>query len=319
MKYGLGSMAIVVNINRFHSSKTNRFIKHRPKVKQSESGGFSEAFETVNINGGVSDRLPDSVAQMQRALYYGDAIFESIRIFDGRVPMWNLHWERLKEGMFRMGMVAPPEWSESFFREEIKKMNLLNHRLRLMVWRSAGGLYLPLNHTASFMMTAQQLEAARFEWTPNGVVLGVCDGVRLPVDRFSNIKSLNTARYVQAALEAQQKGWDEAVILNAYDRVCETGSSNVFWIRQGRVYTPPASEGCVTGTLRKLLLHANVKGLDSFEEEICVVGTLLEADEVFITNAIRGIRPVRELSQKRFKIEKSKLIYDYLTEYVLDG
>lgn len=287
-------------------------------MKQSESGGFSEAIGTVNINGEVSDRLPDSVAQMQRALYYGDALFESIRIFNGRAPMWHLHWERLKQGMIRLGMVAPQEWSESFFREEIKKMNLLNHRLRLMVWRSAGGLYLPVNHVAGFLMTAQPMESPQFEWTANGMVLGVCDGVRLPVDSFSNIKSLNTARYVQAALEAQQKSWDEAVILNAYDRVCETSSSNVFWIRQGRVYTPPASEGCVTGTLRKILLHSNVKGLDSFEEKICVVGTLLDADEIFITNAVRGIRPVCEFNKKRFKIEKSSLIYEHLIEWMLN-
>jgi branched-chain amino acid aminotransferase len=255
---------------------------------------------------------------MQRALYYGDALFESIRIFEGRIPMWHLHWERLKEGMRLLGMLAPPEWSESFFMEEIKKMNLMNHRLRLMVWRSAGGLYLPLNHGAGFMMVAQELESPQFEWSANGVVLGVCDGVRLPVDRFSNIKSFNTARYVQAAMEAQQNGWDEAVILNAYDRVCETSSSNLFWIRQGRVYTPPASEGCVTGTLRKILLRSTVKGLDSFEEKICVVGALMEADEIFITNAVRGLRPVREFNKKSFKIEKSNLIHAYLIKYILN-
>ncbi|MCC6412856.1 MAG: aminotransferase class IV [Saprospiraceae bacterium] len=285
-------------------------------MKQSKAGGFSEAIESVNINGNLFNNLPDAVSLMQRALYYGDALFESILIVEGRTPLWHLHWERLKEGIHRLGMVSPPEWSDSFFLEEIKKMNLTNHRLRLMVWRVAGGLYMPLSHEVGFMMTAEKLKSPQFDWLANGIVLGVCDGVRLPVDRFSNIKSLNTARYVQAAMEAQQNGWDEAVVLNTYDRVCETSSSNIFWIRQGRVYTPPATEGCVTGIVRRILLTASVKGLDSFEEKTCVVETLLEADEIFLSNAVRGIRPVRKFREKHLKIEKIKLIHNYILEYI---
>lgn len=287
-------------------------------MKTSETNEQDKALGLVNLNGDVSDSLPALLVDMQRALYYGDALFESMRTFSGRMPWWSMHWERLNEGMAQLGMIAPAHWSAAFFENEWQKMQVFNHRLRLMVWRSAGGLYLPENNEVGFLMTTQKIDTPLYVWPNDGAVLGFSKTVQLPVDAFSNLKSLNTARYVQAAREARSNGWDDAVILNAFGRVCETSNSNIFWIKNDKLFTPPLSEGCVAGIVRKLMIYLEVEGLEPCTEAICNPATLLDADEVFTTNAVRGIQPVLSIDRYIKKKDKSKIIYECLIKYMLN-
>jgi branched-subunit amino acid aminotransferase/4-amino-4-deoxychorismate lyase len=236
---------------------------------------------------------------VQRAMYYGDGVFESMCMADAQVPLLVQHLRRLQQGLEVLGIQCPDALrSPDDFGAYLTSYPHAYARLRLCVWRAAGGLYRPTHSTGHWMLTVvPQPGTAAFESAAEGVVLGVCTQVRLPMDAVSGFKTFNAPRYVIAAREAEAAGWDDALLLNAAERVCEATSSNVFWWRDGVLYTPPLSEGCVDGVMRGYLLrHAPTPAT----ERVATVADLLGADELFLTNAVRGIIPVRALQNKTY-------------------
>lgn len=266
----------------------------------------------VNLNGQPLDALPDLLEQTRRALYYGDAIFETLRVFDGRIPLLERHWARLSAGMKAVGLAAPPDWSADFFQKQIQRVAPPNARVRLTVWRSPGGRYAPQNDTPQFLIAAEALDSPRWEWPTAALHLGVCTTVRLPVDVFSNYKTLNAPRYVAAAREAQASGWDDALLLNAFERVCEATASNVFWWADGRLFTVPLSEGCVAGVMRATVLEVAHQAGIAVWEKTATPEILHEADEIFLTNAVRGIMPVRIFAGRKLPDQQTRLLFDHL-------
>jgi branched-chain amino acid aminotransferase len=269
----------------------------------------------VNLNARLVKELPEGLSLAQRGLYYGDALFESIRVFGGRIPLLERHWDRLSQGMGLMGYRIPTLWSADFFRREILRVAPPDARVRLTVWRAPGGLYLPENDDPQFLITAAGLETGVFEWPSAGIQVGLCGSVRLPVDALSGLKTLNAARYVAAAKYAQERGWDDAILLNAYERVCEATSSNVFWFEDEKLCTPPLSDGCVTGVMRDLLLTLTREtGLETAEIPASF-DRLMAAEEVFLSNAVRGIRPVHSCEGKVFAQAQTRRLFELMVGY----
>lgn len=254
----------------------------------------------INLNAQLIADWPPDMLSMQRGLYYGDALFESIRVFEGRIPLMPGHWARLSKGLVAMGYHIPAHWSADFWTSQIQRVAHGNARVRLTIWRSPGGWYDPQDDTPQFLITAQELDTDTFNGYSEGLSIGLCKGVRLSVDSLSGLKTLNGARYVAAAKEARFNGWDDAIILNSREQVCEATSSNIFWLANHQVCTVPLSDGPVTGVLRDLLLRLlPPAGYPVLEKSICFE-ELLQADEVFFTNAIRGIRWVGHCEGKVF-------------------
>lgn len=266
----------------------------------------------VNLNGQLHSALPESFDLLQRAAWYGDGIFETIRVFEGQTPFWPLHWERLSKGLALLGFNIPHEWTESYFEQEIARTSPRNARIRLMVWRASGGLYLPQNDSPQFLITAEPLQSGAFEWDGAGLEVCLCETVRLPVDSLSGVKSLNGARYVAAAREARAKNADDAIVLNAHGRVCEATGSNVIWLVGDIVFVPPPFDGQINGTFQKMLctlLHTEGWEL---REKPCYVEDISGADEVLLTNAVKGIRWVRKFEGTEYGCKKAKH-FNYLT------
>jgi len=264
----------------------------------------------VNFNAQISENLPEALTQTQRAFLFGDTLFETLRVFDRKIPLLGRHWARLSTGLSALGFDIPEEWGVPFFQKEISKICPPDARVRLNVWRSPGGLYMPQDDTPQFLITAQPLASNSFEWQEPGITLGVSDDVRLPVDTFSNFKTLNAARYVAASLEAKKRAWNDALLLNARDRICEATSSNVFWWENDLLCTVPLSEGCVAGVQRALLLEAAAAAGFAVQEKPVTFAALQSADEIFLTNAIRGLLPVYLFAGRSLKNFKSKTLFE---------
>ena len=260
----------------------------------------------VNLNGRLLAELPETFALLQRAAFYGDGLFETLRAFEGQVPFWPLHWERLSNGLKVLGFDLPPHWTADYFEHEILKACPPNARIRLTVWRSAGGLYLPTDNTPQFLVTAEPLQSSVFEWFELGLEACLCETIRLPVDSLSGIKLLNGARYVAAAREARAKGVDDAIVLNTHGRVCEATGSNILWLKGDLVFVPSSFDGQINGTLLKLLCSLlRAEGWEVCEKPAFVTD-ILEADELLLTNAVRGIHWVRKFEGKVFAQEKAR-------------
>ncbi len=266
-----------------------------------------------NLNGQLLSDLPEALTLLQRAVFYGDGLFETLRVFEGKIPFWNLHWERLSNGAKVLGLDFPSHWTSDYFEKEILRSKPHQARIRLTVWRSSGGLYLPADNRPQFLITMDPLQSGVFEWLESGLTLCLCETVRLPIDSLSGVKSLNGARYVAAAREAHAKGVDDAIVLNAQGRICEATGSNIFWIKNQEVFVPPPFDGQIKGTLQNLLCRLlRAEGLE-VQEKPCFSADLLDADEVFLTNAIRGIRWVRKFEGAEYRAERSRA-FNYLLE-----
>lgn len=271
---------------------------------------------SVNFNGQVSDQLPLPLEQMQRALFYGDGLFESIRVFDDRIPLLKLHWNRLVAGAEILGLHFSPAWNIDFFENEIQKIASANARVRLMVWRAPGGLYQPLDDTALFLITAIPLANPCFDWLEPGITVGISNSVQLPVDALSNCKTLNAERYIMAARDAEIQGWDDALICNVHGRISEATSSNIFWLKDETLYTVPLSEGCVAGVMRQFLIGQADSTAAGVEEKAVSVEQLQQADEIFLTNAVRGMVSIRNFAGKILKNKQSRLLFDALRKSI---
>ena len=272
----------------------------------------------VNLNGQLTSALPESFTLLQRAAYYGDGLFESLRVFKGQIPFWHMHWERFSNGLKVLDFELPSSWTSGFFESEIAKLSPENARIRLMVWRAPGGLYLPSDNTANFLITVEPLESAVFEWQERGLEICLCETVRLPVDAYSGIKTLNGMRYVMAAKEARAKGMDDAILLNAHGRICEATGSNVIWIKDNLVFAPQASDGQIKGTLQQLLCGLIEEDGWHIQEKPAYLEDILEADELLLTNAIRGIRWVRKFGERVYANEKCLQLNDLLLKHLAE-
>ncbi len=265
----------------------------------------------VNWDGQLLEHLPEALATAQRALFYGDALFETMRVSDGKIPLLKRHWERLHHGLTLLGFAIPSEWSHFFWEKNILSVAPLNARIRLTVWRAAGGHYCPTANQTHFLITAEPLAGPAFEWLNAGLTLGTCTSVQLPVDAYSNLKTLNAARYVAAAREAQALGWDEALLLNCFGRACETTTSNLFWWSGDTLHTVPLNEGCVAGVMRAWLLEIAAAAGIQVEERPTTPDALQAADEIFLTNAVRGIQPIRIFAGTPLTTERTRQLFDY--------
>ncbi|MCB0531793.1 MAG: aminotransferase class IV [Saprospiraceae bacterium] len=270
----------------------------------------------INFNGTVIDQMPPELVQVHRAVNYGDGLFETIRVFNGQIPLFERHWQRLSKNCQILGLLFPADWNARFFLDAILKIAAANARVRLSVWRAPGGLYRPAEDRANFLIEAALLEQTCFEWHPKGITVGIANGLRLPMDSVANCKTMNALRYVLAARQAGEQGWDDALLLNSSERICEASSSNVFWWKDSVLHTIPLAEGCVAGVMRQFLLDLAASVGYVVQEKPATFAILEQSDEIFLTNAIRGIVPIRNFAKKLKGSAKTHILFQELVRQI---
>jgi branched-chain amino acid aminotransferase len=264
---------------------------------------------SVNFNGEILPAGQAILTSSNRAFRFGDSLFESIRVFEGEMPFFDRHWQRLKAGMEVLKFEIPAHFSAAFFQHEISKLteNQGNWRIRLTVFRSGGGLYTPERNAPEFLIETSPLGSSRFELNPSGLAIGIFDEIRLNASVFSPFKTGNALPNVLAAIFKKEKKRDDCLLLNTAGRIACGSSSNVFLVKNGGLITPPLTEGCVAGTMRGgvLDLCKSLK-IEALETPVSPED-LPQADELFLTNAIQGIRWVQEVEGSNKKLSKNFL------------
>lgn len=264
----------------------------------------------VNYNGNMLPEGDPVVLPSDHSYRYGDGLFETMKVKDGRIQFREQHFERLFAGLRVLKFDIPKFFIEERIADEILQLCIKNQceksaRVRLSVSRGSGGLY-DCDNNFSYLIGCWPLESQRLN--ENGLIIDVFPDARKSVDVFSNLKSANYLPYVMGALWAKENKLNDALILNSQRRICDATMANIFWVREGKIFTPPLSEGCVAGVMRKSLLDFNLRSRHSsgshlgFEiaESTLSETTLLEADEVFLTNVTTGLRWVRQFRNKTY-------------------
>lgn len=254
----------------------------------------------LNFNGEVREEKETLLRADNRGFRYGDGLFETMLVRSGKVRLGRFHVERLVAGMRLLRLdfpqlALPRPFGLDSLEEQIGELCLRNGheglvRARLTVFRAGGGGYNGPERQAGYILQTGDMGNMGSD---EGLVLGVFPDGRRTCDAFSAIKSNNYQLSTQAGMFAVEAGWDDCVLLNSWGRVAETAIANVWWVGDGRVHTPPLSEGCVAGVMRRFLLEALPAAGYAVRQEPVSPQGLAAAEEVFVSNAIRGIRWVR--------------------------
>lgn len=264
---------------------------------------------------------PDDQALLtvyNRSFAYGDGLFETIHAYGTTARHVNLHFTRLVKGMKLLEMEIPSYFTQDFIERETARLLNKNRifgsaRVRLTVFRNQGGLYEPLNNGVNISIQAHPLPYNFYELNSKGLVVDVFTRFRKPVNELSNIKSCNSLLYVIAGLHKKRIGVDDCLLVNDQNRVAESISSNIFFAMGNNLYTPSLSEGCVEGVMRQLVVsiapQLDIKVMDGAEVD---PNELLHADEMFLTNAVKGIQWVVGLRERRYYCRLSRVLCEKL-------
>lgn len=244
------------------------------------------------INGVAPTNASQAVAADDRGLHYGDGLFETALSIDGRVRFLDDHLERLFRGCERLGIQAPDRHALS---DEITQVSGAASRgvLKIIVTRGGGGR----GYRPAAAATATRIVALHpLQETPqHPLKLRWCETRLGRNTRLAGIKHLNRLEQVLAQSEWREGEFDEGLMMDTEgELVCAT-SGNVFAVRDGALVTPDLRFCGVQGVMRAQVIKVASKLGLAVGEEPLWPHDLEAASEIFITNAVRGIRSATSL------------------------
>jgi branched-chain amino acid aminotransferase len=273
----------------------------------------------VNFNGCIQEEL---MLTSNRAFLYGDAVFETLKIVNGRILFFEDHYFRLMASMRILRMKIPMTFTMEFLESEVlrlvKDFNLLeSSRVRLSVYRNDGGYYLPNDNTVAYLISVQPLPNKKYCFSTELYEVELYKDFYITKQLLSNLKTTNKAIQVVGSIYAKENGYQNCLLLNEEKSIVEALNGNLFMVMDNTLITPPLTEGCLNGILRKNILSiaSKIEGLVVLEVPISPFD-LQKASELFITNVIMGIQPITKYRKKEYDTKWSKLLLEKVNELI---
>ena len=273
----------------------------------------------INFNGAIVSEDANVLVQ-NRGFLYGDAVFETVKIVNEKILFLEDHYFRLMSSMRVIRMEIPMNFTLEYLEEQILSLVKNNKiassaRARITVCRNDGGYYLPQNNTVSFLIKASSLENREYSLNEQEYEVDLYKDFYVTKQLLSSIKTTNRLINVTGSIYAHENGLDNCILLNDSKNVVEALQGNIFMLTGNKLITPPVSEGCLNGVMRKQILGL-AKKIEGIEvaEEIISPFDLQKADELFVTNVIKGMQPITKYRKKEFSIEISKTLVEALNK-----
>lgn len=273
----------------------------------------------INFNGTIVSQSSNILTQ-NRAFLYGDAVFETVKIVDSKILFLEDHYFRLMSSMRILRMEIPMNFTMEYIEEQIlalaRNKNIeMSSRARITVYRNDGGYYLPQTNTVSFLINVDPLDNRLYLSNQKQYVVDLYTDFYITKQLLSSIKSTNKIINITASIFANENELDNCLLLNDSKNVIEALQGNIFMLKGNKLITPPVSEGCLNGVMRKqiIALARSIVGVEVVEEVISPFD-LQKADELFITNVIMGIQPITKYRKKDFTTELSSVLVQKLNE-----
>lgn len=258
----------------------------------------------INFNGTITDDA--NILAGNRAFLYGDSVFETVKILDGKVLFLEDHYFRLMSAMRIVRMEIPMNFTMEYFEEQILSTAASENfsgscRARISVYRKEGGFYLPKDNNVSFLITVLPLEDSVYRIEKDQYEVELYKDFIVTKHLLSTIKSSNRMINVTGSIFADENGYDNCLLINDEKNVIEALNGNLFMLMGNKLVTPPISEGCLNGVMRKQIL-ALAKKIETIEVEEAPISPfdLQKADELFITNVVRGIQSITKYRKKEY-------------------
>lgn len=269
-----------------------------------------------NIDGRIVAPEEMIFAASSRAYRYGDGFFESMKFSGKRLLHADLHMARIQKSALLLKMELPAwlntQELELRVQQTAETEGISHARVRCTILRDSGGLYTPLDQNVNIVLEIQKIDNAGYDWNETGIKLGAYKELTKNSNYLSMLKTTSSLTYVMAGIFNRENGFHDCVIFNENGRIAECISSNIFSVSGEFINTPPLSEYCVDGVMRKVVMNlATAYGYTISEQPMTEV-SLNSADEIFLTSATRGIRWVGSFGAKTYKPTVSKVLADKL-------
>lgn len=259
----------------------------------------------VNFNGTIMP-ASDTILYNNRAFLYGDGIFETIRLLDGKILFLEDHYFRLMSGMRILRMEIPMDFTMEYLDAQIRAAAQANDcldsgRARITVYRNTGGFYLPKDNTVGFLVHAEVLENKMYTVGKPDYEVELFKDFYVTRQLLSSVKTTNKLINIVASIFAEENGFDNCLLVNEDKKVVEAIQGNLFMLTGNTLVTPPIVDGCLNGVMRRqiLALSRKIENLEVTEASISPFD-LQKADELFVTNVIMGIQPITKYRKKIF-------------------
>ncbi len=254
---------------------------------------------TVFLNGQFVPEEQAVVSVFDRGFLYGDGLFETMRVFNGRIFRWDQHLARLQRGLefLNLNVSLNPGQLRGIAQRLVDENQLPDSLLRLTISRGVGKRgYSPVG--ADKPTLVMSVHPAPTLSTQNGWRV-VISTVRLPAgEELATHKTCSKLPQILARMEADAAGADEALLLNTEDLVVEGASSNLFWLEGKQVCTPPLPAGILAGVTRAVVLEI-CRDLQIPTRESTVTAKQLPATQgAFVSLSSFGIVPISSLNGK---------------------
>jgi branched-chain amino acid aminotransferase len=275
--------------------------------------------ELVNFNGELIGREVFSLDLTNRAFRFGDSIFETIRVFDGKIIFLDQHYSRLIFSLGVMKIDIPKYFTKKYFSSELQRLvnsqDLLNARIRFTAYRRATKsiYFVDINDVFDFVIECYPISSNNFELVNKQIEVGVYTEIRKPISLLSQIKTNNVLLHSIAGSVAKEKGLDNILLVNDNNCIAEAVNANVFFVKEKKIVTPKISDGCVSGVMRNFIIQIIEKDTSyTFDESSINIETISDFDEVFLTNSIIGVHSVDKILTKRYKRDETSILISLL-------
>lgn len=273
----------------------------------------------VNRNGEVVPTEDGLIKAGNRGHLYGDGLFETIRIINGKPINLENHLKRMNEGAAHLKMRLPSFYTFEFFEEKISELTSKSGitgggRCRVHIDRIAGGTYTPESNEVEYFIEVYSLDDNRFQLNQRGLEVDIYMKLKKQKTFLSNFKTKNGLIYVLASIDAKDKNLDDYLITNESGGILESTCCNLFVVSNGVLYTPGLEEGCLAGTMRMQVINLALENNIKVYECNILPQNLLVADELFLTNAINGIKWVQGYRTKRYQNKVSQRFIELLNQ-----
>lgn len=267
----------------------------------------------VNVNGEIVASEKATIPVTNRGFLFGDSVFETIRVVNLKLFFWEEHYFRLMASMRIMRMEIPDSFSPEFLEKEIQELLKANDlqsspaRVRFSVYRLEGGKYTPTTNDIGYTISAEGTEDFFYLLRKDHYEVELFKDHFITSGLLSTVKTNNKAVNILAGIFARENDYQNCLLLNEKKNVVEATNGNIFLVKGKVIKTPPLSDGCLKGVLRRKIIEI-IQAAPDYEliEESVSPFELQKADEIFITNVIMGIQPVHKYRKKDFKVEVAK-------------
>jgi branched-subunit amino acid aminotransferase/4-amino-4-deoxychorismate lyase len=275
----------------------------------------------VILNGDLVPGDKPVITLDNRAFHYGDGVFETVRVVRGKACFLDAHWARMVEGMKVLRIEHPKKLDrarlEAYLTQLVKECELPDGRARVTVFRDTPGYYRPKSHEGGFTIELKPVPAPNYILNHEGYSVDLYPEMRKAVNMLAPHKTLNCQLYVMASLWSMERGLDDCLLQNDRGNIIESSSGNLFIVSNGVLYTPSLTDGCIGGVMRMQVINLALEnGIKVYE---CSLNpqNLLAADELFFTNAARGIQWVAGYRTKRYAHRMALQLVELLVKKTL--